>query len=923
MHNHNHSHSNNIPHHLYSPPPPLQAHDDSEEIWDQLNDEQSREVQQHESRFQAAPLHSRQRPGVIVASVVAGTLERIQETAVSAVGAAQEAWSNYPHQQYQPASTTDDSLDRQFQLQEDLQYPSRSQTETTQLSPSEEEGRNNPYVLLRPFRLTPPREGWGAVPNLDVFLTHLYHYYYHRGWNPIVYQGVVELLILMVTLWLSVFLVTRLDWPQLATCKDESSCQEQLSNYIVLETSNHWWKWWIRGYTFFFASYTLFSIWKFYKTLQHSIQSKWVLEEKLGISARKLQGGAVAWDDVVQKLVEVQERGEYRLVVHGPQLDALQIAQRIMRKENFLIALLNQNVLNCSVGPGGRFYFGKSMEWSMYLCLLNFLFNHKYEIRPAFYLDPASLQRRFVVCGILHALFLPFLLLFMSLHFLLQNAYDFKTTKNMGPRDWSLSAKWTFREFNELPHILERRLEPSYKAAEVYLNLFGQSEVLAAVGKILVFLSGAVGGVLLVFGVLNDAILLHVQLFGRNLLWYAGLAGMAYTIGKALLPTKEATPSVTRNLFQDMDVGLKNVSNHTHYYPDIWKGRGWDHKVHKNFQIFIDTKVKLFVYELAAILVAPYILCRLLPKNAEAICELCLALKQKVAGAGDMCGYATYDFDKYGDEVWEGQNKKSPHLQESMAESILRMGNVEEARRLHEKPKSREGKMEKSFFNFKEAHPSWKCSESGQHLVDQVEEYKKVELAARSRERELHIDAAARQLETLARLEQQQRQQPPQDPFQAIPSTIDERYIPRVPPADAGAGSQAQGIPPAGLSPNHTPSISPPPGPPSASLETRQSHMSSSVRFTDMAENTSQQHQPSSHMESSRGSVPFASSIATTSPPNSPRNALRAGLSTELRRILSMSIADASESVLQEHQPLDNDNASERQVIFRWHSIGG
>jgi autophagy-related protein 9 len=921
MHNHNRSRSNgNNPHHLYTPPS-LQQLDESEEIWDQLNDEQSREVQQHESRFQATPLHSRQRPGVIVASVVAGTLERIQETAVSAVGAAQEAWSNYPHQ-YQQASTADDSLDRQFQLQEDLQYPSRSQT--TETSQPEEEGRSNPYVLLRPFRLAPPREGWGAVPNLDVFLSHLYHYYYHRGWNPIVYQGVVELLILVVTLWLSVFLVTRLDWPQLATCRDENSCQEHLSNYIWIENPNQWWKWWVRGYTFFFTTYTIFSIWKFYKTLQHSIQSKWVLEEKLGISSRKLQGGAVAWDEVVQKLVEVQQRGEYRLVVHGPQLDALQIAQRIMRKENFLIALLNQNLLNCTVGSGGRFYFGKSMEWSMYMCVLNFLFNHKYEIRPAFYLDPASLQRRFVVCGMLHALFLPFLLLFMSLHFLLQNAYDFKTTKNMGARDWSLIAKWTFREFNELPHILERRLEPSYEAAEVYLNFFGQSEVLAAVGKVLVFLSGAAGGVLLVFGILNDAILLHVQLFGRNLLWYAGIAGMAYTVGKALRPTKEATPSVTRNLFQDMDIALKNVSKHTHHYPDTWKGRGWDDKVHKNFKRFIDTKGKTFLYELAAILVAPYILCRLLPKNAEAICEFCLAVKQKVAGAGDICGYATFDFEKYGDEVWEGQNKKSSQLQESLAESILRTGDVEEGRRLHEKPKAREGKMEKALFNFKEAHPSWKCSESGQQLVDQVEEYKKAELAARSRERELYIDAAARQLETLARLEQQQRREPSQDPLQAMPSTIDERYIQRVPPADAGAGSQAQGIPPPASSPNRPSSISPPPGPLLSSLQPRQSHMSSSVRFTDMPESTSQQHhhQPNSHMEASRGSIPFSSSVATTSPPNSPLDVLRAGLSTELRRILSMSIADASESVLQEHQPLDNDNASERQVSYRQYSFG-
>lgn len=68
-----------------------------------------------------------------------------------------------------------------------------------------------------------------------------------------------------------------------------------------------------------------------------------------------------------------------------------------------------------------------------------------------------------------------------------------------------------------------------------------------------------------VLGVLNDAILLHVQLWRRNLLWYAGMTGIVYSFGKALLPAKEATPSVTRNLFEDIGTALKKVSQYTHF----------------------------------------------------------------------------------------------------------------------------------------------------------------------------------------------------------------------------------------------------------------------------------------------------------------------------------------------------------------------
>ena len=62
--------------------------------------------------------------------------------------------------------------------------------------------------------------------------------------------------------------------------------------------------------------------------------------------------------------------------------------------------------------------------------------------------------------------------------------------------------------------------------------------------------------------------------------------------------------------------------------------------------------------------------------------------------------------------------------------------------------------MEKSFFNFKSAHPSWECPTSGQHLVDRVTSYQQTQQElALEKEQQIHIDAAARQLETLHALE--------------------------------------------------------------------------------------------------------------------------------------------------------------------------
>jgi autophagy-related protein 9 len=465
-----------------------------------------------------------------------------------------------------------------------------------------------------------------------------------------------------------------------------------------------------------FSAYFLFALWNFGQTVSDARQCKWIFEQRLGIPEHKLQAGAVEWDVICTKLMQLQTSGEYRIAIPrggsapntGPlqtnnindttssstadggatqstadattegnasasasnasaatgeaqELDALMIAHRILRKENFLVALFNKGLLNLTVpwwlagcGTGRKTsnmtdnsifetFYCPTLEWSLYFCILNFMWNHKYHVRPAFYLDPQALSRRFVVCGVAHLIFMPFLLFFITLHFALQNAYDYKSTKQyLGPREWSPVAKWTFREFNELPHIFERRLAPSYKAAEDYLKLFTQSEVVTTVGRILVFCGGSCGAVLFVFAAMNDAILLHVKIADWNLLWYAGIVGIVYSIGKALLPNgNPGQPRrYVRNMYAEMDAALRQVATHTHYYPQVWQARGWDkNSTHKCFSAMFQYKAQLFVHQVMSAVLAPYILCVSLPQCSEAICEFVLAVKTELpAEAGEVCG---------------------------------------------------------------------------------------------------------------------------------------------------------------------------------------------------------------------------------------------------------------------------------------------
>ena len=145
----------------------------------------------------------------------------------------------------------------------------------------------------------------------------------------------------------------------------------------------------------------------------------------------------------------------------------------------------------------------------------------------------------------------------------MNNAYEIRTQSAakksyMGRRQWSSVARWTFREYNELPHMLDRRLAPSYKHAEDYLKLFTQSEVVTAMARVCGFVSGSLIAVLFLFTAIDESILLHVKVANQNLLWYVGVLGIIFGASKSLQPDETLHSTIhTINLVRKQKERLK------------------------------------------------------------------------------------------------------------------------------------------------------------------------------------------------------------------------------------------------------------------------------------------------------------------------------------------------------------------------------
>ena len=206
------------------------------------------------------------------------------------------------------------------------------------------------YVEMAEFGLLQESDGgelderWGAVSNLDQFFSTIYSYYYSKGLPTMCVTGVTNLLTLGFTIVLSTCLFALVDYAALLECRDESSCHA-LGDYVTREMLS---RYPVRGalamcYFALFFAYWAWSAVSLALSLRDAAEMHRFFVERLGVSTRELQ--TMTWHEVVERVVRLQESGEYKIAIHRRALSAHDIACRVMRKENYLIAFINQGIL--------------------------------------------------------------------------------------------------------------------------------------------------------------------------------------------------------------------------------------------------------------------------------------------------------------------------------------------------------------------------------------------------------------------------------------------------------------------------------------------------------------------------------------------------------------------------------------------------
>ncbi|XP_058082140.1 autophagy-related protein 9-like [Magnolia sinica] len=545
------------------------------------------------------------------------------------------------------------------------------------------------------------------IADLDLFFEKLYNYHCENGLWCIIIKWIVELLSLGFAICFSGFILLFVDWHGLLNAKCGMDAVESgIKPCDLVKEALHMHplvpftfpKAIIVGYLGIFSIYWIFCFLRFFAQLKDTLEVRRFYYNSLNITDCEVQN--TPWAEILEKVVHIQSSQQLCVV---KDLSAHDMVMRIMRKENYLIGMLNKGVLALPIPqwlPGAgpvvnsrangrkqRLYLTKTLEWTLNWCILQSMFDRNFCIRRDFISNPSSLKKRLMAVGIGMLLISPFLVIFMLVYLFLRHAEHFYKHPSIAwSRRWSNLSMWLFREFNEVDYLFRHRINSSIVHADDYLKQF-RSPIVTLIAKFISFVSGGLAAVLLIIALLEES-LLEGHIFGHSLLWYGAVFGGVTTISRAAVIDEIQVP--------DPEGAMSLVVQHTHYMPKRWRGKENNDMVRTEFETLFQYTGMMLLEEMASIFLTPYLLLFIVPKRVDDVLQFISDFTVDVEGVGNVCSLSIFDFQSHGNSKYG-----SPY-------------NAARNRR------SSQGKMEKSFLSFQSSYLSWEPNPQGKQFLSSL-----------------------------------------------------------------------------------------------------------------------------------------------------------------------------------------------------------
>ncbi|KAL6608452.1 APG9-domain-containing protein, partial [Neocallimastix californiae] len=477
----------------------------------------------------------------------------------------------------------------------------------------------------------------------DEFYQEVYEYFKRKGFTCIILERICYLISLAFVICFSVFLFG---------CIDYSIINEkaQLSQVIV-DQCVYRLDWKIKFLLSIFIIMWLYLLIKYISEFQRFRKIYYFYNYKLKIKDTDIQ--SISWEVIMEKIIKLYNE-ENQSEKSGDELDAMKIVNIIMRKENYFIALINEQCIKFNIPYfENKQLFTDMLKWNVQWCINNFIFDRYGHVKGCFLSKDEiqkrnmrqklskSLSQKFILLGIFNLILFPFLLIFSIIYSFYRYAEEiYNNPGSIMKKSYNSLARWRFREFNELPHVFEKRLNRSYENAIIYLNQSPNYKG-SIIFRLVAFISGSIVVVLSILTLMDQEFFNKFEITpGGSVLFYIGVFTSILAFSKGMI--------IEDTIDYDSELLMEKISLETHYYPQKWKEKNYSNEVRKEFGSYFDTKIFMIFRNIYGIILTPFILIISLPNYSSRIVKFVQNFTVHLPSVGYVCSYANFDFRYHG-----------------------------------------------------------------------------------------------------------------------------------------------------------------------------------------------------------------------------------------------------------------------------------
>ena len=483
------------------------------------------------------------------------------------------------------------------------------------------------------------------ITDIDMFYTGLYNYYIERGYYSIVIKSIGKLLFNIVNM-ASFFVITLcINWYNVI-----KSTRLQLFEFDIDKT-NKFWLYFVLGTIIMLSIQLILNTIYTIKHIYYMKKIRYFYNKIFCISDDSLT--FLKWNQIESLLLNMKNEGKFEYI--RKEISNLSITKRIMRKQNYIILLLESKYLN-------KYYISEELINQLNFLLL--IFNDKYLLNKE-YLQSKSCYYWLKIFSVINLILIPFKLLYIIMIFFLTNMEALYTNKDVvGNRHW---IEKHFYLYNEYTHLLKNRLA----RASYYMDLWVLKNPNTILDSILIFIISLSGSIISLF---TPIIIINGQfgeylIWGNPILWYVACFTTIIIISRKYLSKVQQNydnTKYTHNKLKEKilfytckdepkipDKFYNQINNNIRFIKDevLNKDMMLTQLVYKNFSQLYTYTIINFIKNIYSIFTLPYIL-NILSNSHLSVGDY--IIKHTITDIdGDMCIFSDFENIKSDDVTFK------------------------------------------------------------------------------------------------------------------------------------------------------------------------------------------------------------------------------------------------------------------------------